>query len=171
MGLNRGFIVAVRIMIVLISMIELALTASIFDFIVNYGKFYTLPDEKILIEKNRASFFYFTVILAFVSQTVALSSHLHLTILVKEQRKKLFEWLEVISAMVLTVMAIVCCTISMNNAANLSKFAFNAEPRAFQQAARWYYTRFYASAVFWTMQAALSAVVFLATLLRRRTIY
>lgn len=93
--------------------------------------------------------------------------------------------------MLLTVMSIVCCAISISNAANLSKFAFNAEPRAFQQAAHWYYTRFYTAAVskasstlysctdafrlkkfqvFWTIQAALSAVVFLATLLRTRPI-
>lgn len=77
----------------LISMVELALTASIFDFVVSYGKFYTLPDEKILIEKNRSFLFYFTVILAFLSQIAVLSSHLHVVVITSERRKLILEWL------------------------------------------------------------------------------
>uniref|UniRef100_A0A914V492 CASP-like protein n=1 Tax=Plectus sambesii TaxID=2011161 RepID=A0A914V492_9BILA len=168
MELIHGSIVAIRILIILISIIELALTASIFDFNVNYDNFYTLPDKEILIQKHLAWFFYFTIILAFVSQIIAFSNHVNLTTSAREQRKGLFERLEVISAMGLTVMAIVCSAISMSNAAHLSKFALIAVLTDSQKAAPWYYTRFYTSAVFCTMLAALSAIVLLTTLLRKR---
>lgn len=49
------------------SVAQLVLTASIFDFVVNYGKFYTLPERVQLLDWREAPLFYAVALLSVLS--------------------------------------------------------------------------------------------------------
>jgi len=146
--------------LLLIAICQLALTSSIFDYIVVNQMFYTVPDQTILIDRSIAVSFYLCSVLVLIFAAgiffcAQSPSCMH---------KFAFDHAFIISLLHGVSLAAVCtvcafCSLqAANNAASVGRYAFNAQPEAFQNAAHWYFVRLRASAVLWALAALLNAV-------------
>jgi len=147
-----------NVFLLLISVAQLALSGSIFDFIVVHRMFYTVPDQNVLLDSSIAVWFYVSAVLVLLLSagifgcTQAPQCAHNLAI----KHSFIISLLHAIFLAAVSALCAFCSLQAATNAAAVGQFAFYAQPEAFQNAAHWYFVRLRASSVLWGLAALLN---------------
>ncbi|EFP11172.1 hypothetical protein GCK72_017721 [Caenorhabditis remanei] len=150
-----------NIALVIVSIAGLCLTSSIFDFIVVSKLYYTVPDHKVLISPRLAFLLFpsstLSLLIAFLSLIFLSAGQRIIKFAVDNQMILSFFHAAImgLAAALSAYVSFVC----IQNANDISGYAFFATPAQFQQASFWYYTRLRALVVISIVQALLNGTI------------
>uniref|UniRef100_A0A1I8EMH2 Uncharacterized protein n=1 Tax=Wuchereria bancrofti TaxID=6293 RepID=A0A1I8EMH2_WUCBA len=133
--------IAVNCLILVLSVMELMLTSSIYDFIVTHELFYAYPKKTILIAPSQSLLKYISISLSFFLSFASITyfsyryqrvTHIYFTIMVNPYR---------ITQFACAVLHAICCSRSFQTAQKLAVFISGDEDN-FTATAWWYTLRF-----------------------------
>ncbi|GMT09562.1 hypothetical protein PFISCL1PPCAC_859, partial [Pristionchus fissidentatus] len=158
-AMNTSLIVyIINFFSIIISVAQLCVASSIFDFIVLNKMYYTSHDETILIDPHHAVIFFTAPLLA---AAIAV-----LTVAIPNMPRGFQNFISrhpfliaVVHAALLTVASIAfafCSLTSAQLSLNIGYYAYNGVPQKFQDASFWYFVRLRATTVLFGMQSIFS---------------
>ncbi|KAK0412047.1 hypothetical protein QR680_006004 [Steinernema hermaphroditum] len=148
---------------------QVAITCSIFDFVVMNRQFYSMPNRTILIESKWT---YFSNLFASLNMLVCMWSLHRVYDNVSKGYEQIGKWarmkhtllslLHLLFLIAFTAAALYLCINFSLMAQTVGMFTENSEPIQFQDAANWYYKRLYALAALYGCSTILSLISFCA---------
>uniref|UniRef100_A0A1I7YJ68 Si:dkey-30c15.13 n=1 Tax=Steinernema glaseri TaxID=37863 RepID=A0A1I7YJ68_9BILA len=163
----RTIVSAASALNIIFSVCQIALTCSIFDFVVMNGMFYAMPNKNILIPTKWS---YFSYSFSMVNMLLCLWSLHRISDNSSLGYEQLVKW-QRMRQVAVSIWHLLCLTASAGAALYLciqfsilaqsvGVYAENSEPKAFQDAANWYYVRLCAQSVLFGCSAFLSLISF-----------